>query len=194
MRDWTRIKNINRLNFSGRALRFCYIGVSYFVLENRNSYYAYSSVRYGESPFYLSLINAKKFIQKNRNKGSAWKIQQTPVIVLAFDKMQIAINFPNWDCLKLNFSVEKKPSLSGLIRYLSRHNSVYFYKDINKSVEPMISRPKNHNSYVSNGSIRWKVRESSSYIPAYYFDLLKVFSPLTKANIKNQLRAVARFK
>ena len=83
MGNWTRIKDINRINFSGRALRFCYIGVSYFVLENRNSYHGYSSARYGESPFYLKLLDAKKFIQKN-TKSWCDNIMVRPLLCVYF--------------------------------------------------------------------------------------------------------------
>jgi hypothetical protein len=198
MGNWTRIKDINRINLSGRALRFCYIGISYFILEHRNSYHGYSSARYGESPFYLKLSDAKKFIQKNRNRGSSWEIQQAPVIVLVFDKMQISINFSEWDDCNFIISLNKfinskiKISTNKIIRYLSILRGVYFYKDINNSIEIMSARLVTYKSFVYSGSFRWQVQELDANIPSDYFDLLKLIWPLTKANLKMQRRPVAK--
>jgi hypothetical protein len=190
MGNWIRIKGINRINLSGIALRFCYIGVSYFILEHRNSYHGYSSARYGESPFYLKLLDAKKFIQKNRNRGSSWEIQQAPVIVLVFDKMQISINFAEWDDCNFIISLnsfansESKISLKKIIRYLSSLRGVYFYKDINKSIENMTERLVNYRSYIYDGIILWEANQIESNIPIDYLDLLKLIWPLTKAHLK----------
>jgi|GEM_PF-1967742 len=186
MGNWIRIKGINRINLSGRALRFCYIGVSYFILEHRNSYHGYPSARYRESPFYLKLLDAKKFIQKNRNRGSSWEIQQAPVIVLVFDKMQISINFSEWDDCNFIISLnsfansESKISLKKIIRYLSSLRGVYFYKDINKSIENVTERLVNYRSYIYDGIILWEVNQIESNIPIDYLDLLKLIWPLTK--------------
>ena len=198
--NWTQIKNINRINLTGRALRFCYIGVSYFVLENRNSYHGYLSIRYGESPFYLKLTDAQKFIQNNRNRGSAWEIRQAPSIVLVFDKMQISINFAEWHYSNFDIALNRfiksksKKSLKNLIIFLANLKNVYFYKNTNNSIENMNERLVTFTSFVYSGSVHWQAQELYYNIPPDYFDLLKFIWPLTKANLKKLWKPMAAAK
>lgn len=128
--------------------------------------------------------------------GSAWEIQQVPAIVLVFDKMQISINFAEWDYSNFNISLDRfiesksRKSLGNLVSFLANLKSVYFYKDINNSIEIMTARLVTYKSYLFSGRFCWQINELDSNIPTDYFDLLKFINPLTKANLKKEWKPV----
>jgi hypothetical protein len=189
---WRRVKNISRLNFSGKALRCCYLGVSYLLLRNRNSYNSSYSIRYySNTAFHSSLLYAQKCIQENRTRGTSWEIIESPVIVLVFDSFCISICFAFWDDYKFCFNLEgldkQKSNLSvtKILNYLTSVSGVFLYKHEESIVNPMSKRLRKFKSYISGGNICWKNHDIHENIPGDFFDLLKLICPLTKAKRAN---------
>lgn len=192
MSNWVRIKDFNRISFSGKALRSCYLGKVFRVTRSRSSYnwsWSYNFIEPGI--FHPNIECAIRFIEKNRSRGSKWIIDESPALCLCFDSNAIIICSSQWDShhfhLFWNFEEQSKKGFQNLVQLkndLKNRYGIHFYKQKSNFIEPITKRLKTHNSVSMFGFMSWTEWDSSYCIPRAFFDLLSILWLLTKPGNK----------
>lgn len=178
---WTHIDNtVSRLNWKRDYVSSCYVGRVFFVLRHRTSYnWSLSINHFGGNSFNSKIYNAKKYIEKNREKGSSWTIDEYPALVLSGSKYAICIAsadrtrqfsyFKNIEITHKNLAKIAKLFLD------SDDGSIFVYRARCGEVSPLVRPLMRHSSQSCGGNyeLSWKMYEKSGIGLSDVFDIQK---------------------
>jgi hypothetical protein len=177
---WALLENTNRLRWKRDYVSICYVGRVFHVLRIRNSYNWSDSVQYfTNGAFHPNIEDAKKYVESNRERGSYWKIEEYPALVICGSKYALCMVSANQNGdfnFASNLEITHK-SLDKIASNLDDHssNSTFIYRTKLDEVAPLIA-PLGKFTSISHGGeykLGWIETRKSITKLSNIFDLQK---------------------
>lgn len=177
---WKYIRSAVKARWKRNTVVSCYIGKTYFVLRQRSAYnWSWSSNYFNESAFHLTLDDAKNWIERKREQGSSWTIEEWPSLVILGQDYAVCMANANrmeqFEGCPDVYLRRKTLKMIAADLQIAAPNETYFFLTRPDLVEP-ISKPLcrfSSSTWRGSYDLSWRVVGQTSIKLTDIFDLQK---------------------